>query len=88
MKMNRSYFLAMRHLSFMLDAEYVDYDVERVFDGFIIRFPNGGDVIIHEHSYGHEKGLWESMGMPGDGNDVTGWLTAEAVIDKVNRMEV
>lgn len=44
------------------------------------------DVVCHNFSYGHEKGLLESWGIeiggenPGD-DFVRGWLTAQDVID-------
>lgn len=48
--------------------------------GAQFRFANGGDIVCHDYSYGHEEGLWESYGFPWDGNDVTGGLTTEEFI--------
>lgn len=41
------------------------------------------DVICHRGSYGYTQGLLETMGMPEDGNDVTGYLTADEVIARL-----
>lgn len=41
------------------------------------------DVICHRGSYGYEQGLLETMGMPEDGSDVTGYLTADEVIARL-----
>ena len=42
-----------------------------------------GDIICHKGSYGSDDGLWESMGFDWDDEDVTGYLTAEEVIDRL-----
>lgn len=39
------------------------------------------DVVCHDYSYGHEKGLLEIMAPFIDG-DVEGWLTADDIIKK------
>ena len=42
-----------------------------------------GDIVCHEMSYGGDSGLWESMGFVWDKGDVTGYLTAQEVIDRL-----
>lgn len=40
--------------------------------GFQVMFGNSnGDAICHENSYGHEDGMWETMGFPWDHGDVS-----------------
>ncbi len=41
------------------------------------------DAICGKYSYGGKDGLLETKGMPEDGKDVTGWLTAEDVIKRL-----
>lgn len=47
------------------------------------------DAICHKGSYGHEQGLLEVMGstvvLPSDGDSVAGFLTAQDVIDRLER---
>ncbi len=53
----------------------------------IVVYKNGHrwfDVICHRYSFGYSEGLLESMGMVEDQRDVTGFLTAQ---DIINRME-
>ena len=42
-----------------------------------------GDIVCHEMSYGGDSGLWESMGFVWDKGDVTGYLTAREVINRL-----
>ena len=42
-----------------------------------------GDIICHEGSYGGNDGLWESMGFDWDDEDVSGYLTAREVINRL-----
>lgn len=42
-----------------------------------------GDFICHQYSYGGPAGLWESIGMPGDEDDVTGYLTTSQALLKI-----
>ena len=68
---------------------YVD-DPERF---GIVEFDKNGrvlwDAICHEGSYGYEQGLLEVMGstvvLPSDGDSVAGFLTAQDVIDRLER---
>lgn len=54
--------------------------------GYKITFPwCAGDLVCHPYSYGGELGLWESMGMAGDDDDVTGYLTTENAVKKIIR---
>lgn len=41
------------------------------------------DAVCHNGSYGGNKGLLETYGMPEDNGDVTGWLTADDVIKRI-----
>ena len=47
------------------------------------------DAICHKGSYGYEQGLLEVMGstvvLPSDGDSVAGFLTAQDVIDRLER---
>lgn len=69
---NRFYSLAV------LTSECARYGValshvETFENGFQVMFagcPNC-DAILHDYSYGNNKLLWESMGFPWDGNDVS-----------------
>lgn len=48
-------------------------------NGFCVMFqdfPNG-DAILHDCSYGNNALLWETMGFPWDGNDVSTHTVAE-----------
>lgn len=52
-------------------------------DGLQIRFPwNGGDLICHSGSYGHNEDMVESMGCPWDIDDVTS-LSVEDALEKI-----
>lgn len=58
----------------------------------IIVYKNGErswDAICHYGSYGYEKGLLEIMGSivdeEKDGDSVVGWLTAQDVIERLER---
>lgn len=42
-----------------------------------------GDIICHKGSYGGKDGLWESMGFVWDMGDVSGYLTAQEVINRL-----
>ena len=37
----------------------IDAKLEKYWDGYAIRFPNGGDFVQHEHSYGSHVGCVE-----------------------------
>ena len=45
----------------------------------------GWDAVCHDFSYGGKDGLLETMGMPEDNGDVTGYLTADDVIARLTR---
>lgn len=52
-------------------------------NGFQLRFEGlDGDAVIHDFSYGHECGEWETYKMPWDYGDVS-ILTAEELVQKV-----
>ena len=42
-----------------------------------------GDIVCHYGSYGGNDGLWESMGFVWDEGDVTGYFTAQEVINRL-----
>lgn len=44
---------------------------------------DGWDVVCHSGSYGGRDGLLESYGMKEDDGDVTGWQTAEDIIERL-----
>ncbi|MDO4648094.1 MAG: hypothetical protein Q4B26_05535 [Eubacteriales bacterium] len=41
------------------------------------------DAVCGKYSYGGTNGLIETMGMPEDKKGVTGWLTAQDIIDRL-----
>lgn len=76
-------------------VERIDSDVPEGYCHQVIVFDDDGnrkwDAVCHFWSYGYEKGLLEVYGetvvFPEDGDAVAGWLTAEDVIDRLNRRE-
>lgn len=62
----------------------IKHDVESLYDGGKITFPNSeGDVVCHDFSYGSQFGLFETMGFSWDEGDVTGYLTLEEVTERI-----
>ena len=55
------------------NKEKIEFNEIRFYQGgFSITFKNmPGDVVCHEHSYGHNFSMWESYGMPWDLDDVS-----------------
>ena len=68
----------------LLIENNIQYTRRSLYEGWQF-YINGtdGDIICHEGSYGGDDGLWESMGFDWDDEDVTGYLTAEEVIDRL-----
>lgn len=73
---------AMKELVRLLGDNGIAFTVTTCYDGWQIQFDDGSDAICHSGSYGGKMGLWETMGMSGDGDDVTGYLTAQEVVDR------
>lgn len=84
--------------SYLITAGYKHYeriDEERLFVSrhqIIIYDENGKklwDAICHKGSYGYENGLLEIYGnivdKKKDGDTVVGWLTADDVIERIER---
>ena len=42
-----------------------------------------GDIVCHNYSSGGKAGLWESMGFVWDMGDVSGYLTAREIINRL-----
>lgn len=88
MTTNHLYVTESANLVRLLVAAGVPHEVRIIYDGVQVLYPNlfrsVGDVICHSHSYGHERGLLEAMGVGAcdDLDDVEGWLTAETVFDR------
>ena len=76
-------------LANLLDEAKIPYDMDELFGGWQISYPNNkdriSDVICHAFSYGHEEGLLEMMGLVDEdevGDSVEGFLTAEEVFER------
>ena len=66
------------------DIDYIRTTEEKLGFGMFDQIRcNGWDVVCHKYSYGGEEGLLESYGMPEDGGDVTGFMTAADVIERL-----
>lgn len=86
---NRLYLTESANLVRLLVAAGVPHEVRTIYDGVQVLYPNlfrsVGDVVCHNFSYGHGKGLLEAMGVGVSeeaGDSVEGWLTAETVFDR------
>lgn len=78
--------MSAANLLFALEEKKIKYELHRCCQGFGFVFPelpNEPDVAINEGTYGGDEGLFESWHFPDDNGDVTGWLTVEQVIEKV-----
>jgi len=68
-----------KYVSALVDliTECRNYDIKTEVrphcNGFIVLFPEigKGDAICHDFSYCNEQGVWETMGFPWDGEDVS-----------------
>jgi hypothetical protein len=85
---NRLYVTESANLVRLLVAAGVPHEVRSLCDGVQIIYPSRkdycGDAICHPYSYGHERGLLETMGVGAcdEDDDVEGYLTAETVFDR------
>ena len=74
-------------LEHLLDEKKISHSIQQLFDGYRVGVIYGGleigDAIEHKGSYGHENDLLEIRGF--DVNDVIGSLTAEEVMQYVNK---
>ena len=68
----------------LLTKNNIEYTRKPIYGGwqFYIHGTDG-DIVCHNYSYGGYNGLWESMGFDWDDEDVTGYLTAEEVINRL-----
>lgn len=88
MTTNRLYVTESANLIRLLVAAGIPHEVRTIYDGVQVLYPNlfrsVGDVVCHNFSYGHERGLLEAMGVGAcdELDDVEGWLTAETVFDR------
>lgn len=82
--MRSDFFAATSLLSRALMMRGIPHTIQPLFDGYKITFPwCEGDAIIHSYSYGHEEGLFETMGFPWDRDDVTGNLPRVELLHKI-----
>ena len=85
---NRLYVFESANLVRLLVAAGIPHEVRLLWGGVQIIYPSldnyRGDVVCHDWSYGHEKGLLEAMGVGAcdEYDDVEGWLTADTVFDR------
>lgn len=79
------YDAAANEMEQLLIENGIKYIRQPLFEGwqFYIHGTNG-DIICHGGSYGGNDGLWESMGFDWDDGDVTGHLTAQEVVSRLN----
>lgn len=78
------YDIAADKMEELLIENNIQYTRRSLYEGwqFYIRGTDG-DIICHGSSYGGKDGLWESMGFDWDDEDVTGYLTAQEVINRL-----
>lgn len=70
-------------LALGLKERNIPYQIRAFNNGLQICF-GAGDVICNRGSYGHERGLLETMGFSWDGYDFTGYLTADEILEKID----
>lgn len=64
--------------------EFIDkIEINKHLLGWSVFFPDGSDVAIHQGTYGHEDGCFESYRMPQDDGDVTGDLSEKEVVERL-----
>ena len=71
---------SLAHLIFHCNNLGVEIDKVIFYqNGFTVTFKGypHADVVIHDNSYGHESGLWESVGFPWDYDDVSVHTSAQ-----------
>ena len=81
----------LKVMNFLTERE-IEYGLRPLYDGFQLMVPAdidnwAFDVIIHNGSYGHQRGLLEVMGIskiPCD--SVEGYLTGEDVIERIKEI--
>ena len=78
------YDVAANEMEKLLIKNGIKYIRKPLYEGwqFYIK-DTDGDIVCHEMSYGGDSGLWESMGFVWDKVDVTGYLTAQEVINRL-----
>ena len=74
----------MMKLAFGLCDRDIEFSTKSFYDGLQITVEDW-DAICHSGSYGHERGLIEVMGLPQCQGGVIGYLTAEAILQMVDK---
>ena len=74
----------MMKLVFGLRDRGIEFNARTLLNGFQI-IAEDWDAVCHDLSDGHEQGLIEVMGLPGDEEDPVGWLTAEEILQMVDQ---
>lgn len=91
MTINPSFIVATSTLIQRLTKENIPFEVKAYCGGFIVGFPSlgkdrTGDVILHNHSYGHELSLFEGYGnMSIFDDDVYVFDTVEDVVNQAKK---
>ena len=83
----------MEKLICLLTYEKIPFQVTTSWGNTLqVWYPNKAesicDAICHEHSYGHEEGFLEIMGLVNEeevGDTVEGWLTATDVFSRIKK---
>ena len=78
------YDIVADHMEGLLIVNNIKYTRKRLYEGWQFYIHGTyGDIVCHGGSYGGKNGLWESMGFDWDDEDVTGYLTAQEVINRL-----
>lgn len=81
---NTVYDIAADEMEQLLIENNIQYTRRHLYKGWQFYIKGTyGDIICHEGSYGGNDGLWESMGFDWDDGDVSGYLTAREVINRL-----
>ena len=82
--MRNIYDIAADKMEKLLIENNIQYTRRSLYEGwqFYIHGTDG-DIVCHEGSYGGDSGLWESMGFDWDMGDVSGYLTAREVVNRL-----
>lgn len=84
---NENYKKELEILAEGLKKRNISFKFHKLWDGYQI-VAEGWDAICHSGSYGHEEGLLETMGLKDEDNDdddVIGYLTANEVLELVDK---
>lgn len=84
--MNNIYFKEMPKLAEGLAKRGIDFKFRTLYEGCQIIVGNWTwDAVCHEGSYGGEYGLLEIAGSICESEDVDGYLTAEKILERVDK---